>query len=84
MREQCSNPLEMTKMELFVQLLVDNGYTYINRDFVGVQLGLVGMFSYYSACNQVTFTNGHGLSVAAVNAVPTIDGRVAPTLLQYS
>ena len=35
-------------------------------------------------CNQVTFSNGHGPSVAAMHAAPTIYGRVAPTLLQYS
>ena len=33
----------MFQLELFVQLLVDNGCTYVNRDFV------CGMFSYYSA-----------------------------------
>ena len=33
----------MFQSELFVQLLVDNGCTYVNRDFV------CGMFSYYSA-----------------------------------
>ena len=33
---------QSSRKELFVQRLVDNGCTYVNWDFVGVQLGLVG------------------------------------------
>ena len=82
MREQCTSPLEPTKMELFVQLFVDNDCTYVDQVHGDFMCGLVG--NYYSAINQVTFTNGHGPSVAAMHVVPTIYGRVAPTLLQYS